>query len=88
MDELYDIMHRISEENWCAGWLIGLEYILWEDIHSKESQFCTEREKRELLDLSSKYGWCIWGNGEPQLISLRKWEDILKKWRDIFNESK
>lgn len=28
--ELYDLMSDVSEEHWCAGWMSGLEFDLWE----------------------------------------------------------
>lgn len=31
-ETLHHLMSNISEDHWCAGWLIGLEYELWDIV--------------------------------------------------------
>ncbi len=59
-----DIMSEISEENYAAGWIDGLEFILWREMHKTENKFlCSNlddlREIHELLDewIHPTAGW-------------------------------
>lgn len=63
--KLRDFMSNLSEEAWCAGWLHGLEYILWRAVQMGPS----ERNRwfpPSDLDLLRKGaeeigGWIVWG---------------------------
>lgn len=58
---LRKLMSEISEECWCAGWLIGLEHILWEAVTGKQTKICSPEEIEHLRYLSEKCGgWIIW----------------------------
>jgi hypothetical protein len=41
---LRKLMSGISEEYWCAGWLAGLEYTLWNAITGKRKNVCSSEE--------------------------------------------
>lgn len=52
--ELAALMSDISEDRWCAGWLIGLEFILWDE----KDPAC--------MALSEKCGgWWAWFEADP-----------------------
>jgi hypothetical protein len=53
-------MSDISEDRWCAGWLGGLEYILWDAVIGRQAA-CSSEEIEQLKYLSEKCrGWIIW----------------------------
>ena len=55
------LMSEISERYWCAGWLGGLEYILWDVVTGKRKGICSPDEIDQLKYLSEKSGgWIIW----------------------------
>lgn len=64
-------MSNLSEEFYCASWLIGLEYALWEIMQGGDRRFAlgelTEAEIGELQHLSDQAGgWWHWIDGvEP-----------------------
>ena len=61
-------MSDISEEQWCAGWLIGLEYILWEWLH-QGTDHLTEEEIEVLSHLAEKAGgWIMWSEEERGMV--------------------
>ena len=77
--ELYQRTSDSSEENWCAGWMRGLEYDLWAVLHDEEprtSYRLAETETRELLDLSeAARGWIYSGppdDYDPRLVPFRR----------------
>jgi len=64
---LADLMSDISEDVWCAGWLHGLEYILWrfaEDIPDQDgdlTDITCPCYKKVLHELSERAGvWVAW----------------------------
>ena len=48
------LMSAISEERWCAGWLGGLEYDLWDAVVGKSESVCSSEEIEQLKYLSEK----------------------------------
>jgi len=61
---LLGLMTGISEENWCAGWMTGLEFSLWE---ARAGERCygmgviSERQSQLLKLLSEECGgWWRW----------------------------
>jgi hypothetical protein len=58
---LRKLMSGISEDYWCAGWLSGLEYTLWDAVTGKRKNVCSSEEIEQLKYLSEKSGgWIIW----------------------------
>jgi hypothetical protein len=43
---LRKLMSGISEDYWCAGWLSGLEYTLWDAVTGKRKNVCSFRRDR------------------------------------------
>jgi len=62
------LMSDLSEDYFCAGWLIGCEYALWADLTGTE--VCGERgwglseEEKEELRVAHELarGWIIWSD--------------------------
>ena len=82
--ELAELMSDISEDQYFAGWLTGLEYDLWALLQSSDAQRVGafggthRRDIRRLRDLSAATnGWIVWlDHADPDLkhMPLDKWE--------------
>lgn len=69
------LMSGISEERWCAGWLGGLEYTLWDAVVGRQKAVCSSEEIEQLKYLSEKCGWIIWdeqSKGE-KFVPMQEW---------------
>ena len=75
-------MKEYSEDGYCAGWLDGLEWELWEAAEQPRptGPFITSRECRQLAEIAR--GWWVYGEGlkddaeEPTFVSLDRWQQI------------
>jgi len=78
-------MSELSERYYFAGWMIDLEFRLWEQLVDPEAglhndlhpERLEQWEIDKLRELSEKAGgWCSWGkNGKGvELIPLKEWE--------------
>lgn len=82
-------MRHLSEENWCAGWLGGLEFTLWDRVlrwrSNAEPVSAFERANlpdMEVLSWLSEQagGWWHWDKAakEPIFVPLSEWLDIFR----------
>lgn len=78
-------MGGISEEYYCAGWLIGLEHKLWRMVEGGDRRFgmgeVREDEATELKRLSEKAGgWWIYSedNSGETFVTAEEWQAMLK----------
>lgn len=77
VNSLICAMSRTSEERWCAGWLINLEYILWNEMFNDS----VKHKPSDLLDLiniallaKKLGGWIVFDNKKgPTFISFKEW---------------
>lgn len=75
---LVAMMAGLSEENWCASWLDGLEYSLWRAaLDEADRPFgkskITARQCRLLKALSDEcQGWWVWNDG-PKFVDIEDW---------------
>lgn len=84
--ELLNIrMRTISEDHWCAGWLIGLEFNLWAMVQGGDRRFglgvVEEADVAKLRRLSHKCGgWFYWlkEDGAERFVPLAYWEPIYR----------
>lgn len=75
---LIALMTGISEECWCAGWMSGLEYDLWQAKRgmSYGQGVITDRQSDLLRLLSEEAGgWWRWTEDGPQFVPLDEWRD-------------
>ena len=86
--ELMNYMSDLSERAYCAGWMSGLEYELWEAVVKGTKEYgrlrITGNHIRKLKELSDACGgWIIFidGNGET-FVSMEEWL-CLYKTREI-----
>lgn len=76
-------MQRISESEWAAGWMTGLEYVLWEALSGEPPthQFYAE-DLTELRELSEACdGWWMWNDGTC-FVSLGEWRETYEKTKE------
>lgn len=84
--KLSDLMSELSEEYYCAGWLMGLEYALWEAVIGKRSTFGgSPLEKADIDNLrffSEKCGgWIYWDDEKGETFAP------LDAWKAAFDAS-
>lgn len=81
---LYHKMSAISKACWCAGWMLGNEYALWEilrgDRHEYGAGVVAFEDLEELRVLSEHaHGW-IWTRRAteytPQLVTFAQWQAL------------
>jgi len=93
--DLADTMSDISEDCWCAGWLIGLEYSLWDAIQTGDLEFgmatINSYDLKRCKELADKVnGWVVWmdnGHGLP----IGQWGNYfipMNDWLKMYEEEK
>lgn len=66
-------MSDISENYWFAGWLIDLEFLLWDAIQGGTRDVIAEEDLRDLAELSALVGgW----HDYDRFIPLDEWLSI------------
>ena len=88
---LRKLMSWISEEYWCAGWLSGLEYVLWDALTGRQKGACSPEEIEELKYLSEKCGgWIIWDEQakDERLVPREEWLRLYEANRHKHSEEK
>lgn len=63
--ELHDLMSDISEDCWCAGWLLNNEHTIWEALQGGDRTYGQGEIDAERLEriraLSAELdGWIVW----------------------------
>ncbi|WP_294636574.1 hypothetical protein [uncultured Aquabacterium sp.] len=74
--KLYDLMSDISEDCWCAGWMCGNEYAIWDALKTGDRQYGMMEMDSDLLAevarLSAKTGgWIVWIDAEDGIPAER-----------------
>lgn len=90
-EHLRFIMSNISEDRWCAGWLIGLEFELWPYVNGEKTPPEDDwglRDMSRLKRISEKAGgWWMWvGEGVDSgevFLTTEEWEPIYKKYKAL-----
>ncbi|HKQ92323.1 MAG TPA: hypothetical protein VJZ77_16820 [Blastocatellia bacterium] len=82
---LLSLMEEVSEDHYCAGWLNGLEYRLWQAALQYPQPYkfgveaIEEKKVEELKGLAEELQeWAVWDDqaGEEKLIPLKDWKRI------------
>jgi hypothetical protein len=84
--ELADLMSEISEDCYCAGWLIGTEFVLWGAVLNGPIEWgcgdVTEEQVAALRRLSGEIGgWIAWEvsddpmNTGPVFVPIVEWRE-------------
>lgn len=87
INALIDLMSDLSEDIWCAGWLMDCEYVFWEWVQDGKNL----PELKPIKILSDEInGWVHWPNDDkghpigdgPVFVALDKWQGMYKTWRN------
>ena len=80
-------MSDISEDAYCAGWMIGLEYDLWRIVVAGGGHYGAvslgDEEVQELRDLSAACGgWIMYERDKGEVfVPLVKWQELFDQRR-------
>ncbi len=83
--ELAELMGDISEDCYCAGWMMGLEHALWAMVLGGPREYgmgeVTEEQVARLKQLSDACGgWIVWSEGDGEtFVPLEEWEQIARR---------
>lgn len=94
---LLDIMSDISEEYYCAGWLVDLEYMLWHAVETEERSFGFGEIPNHQIEAMKEYAsacgaWWVFSEEFKGniLVPLDEWRKIYesheRKTRESRNE--
>lgn len=92
-DLLRRFMSDLSEEYYCAGWLIGLEYSLWNMLEGGSRRFglgeVTDEELRDLWALYQQAGgWWTWYDSEDPdtmgevFVTVEEWNEMYQLYKN------
>jgi hypothetical protein len=90
---LYELMSEISEDCWCAGWMMGNEFSLWDAIVTGDRTYGMAFMDEWLLASCKALaeqigGWIEWRDDEqgltnaewgPYFIAMPEWLDKFAK---------
>jgi hypothetical protein len=83
---LAEYMSELSEEFFCAGWLVDLEYALWDAVRNGRGQYGWQyldaTQISRLRELSHQCGgWIVFDDAqERKWFPLRDWELRFVDW--------
>lgn len=85
--DLSDRMSAICEDSYCAGWLGGCEYDIWQALHHEDPWAPNRSMNPRLLRLCQKLsteigGWMYWADG-PQFAPMAQWLEMVEAWRKL-----
>ena len=78
--ELMEYMSELSEEAYCAGWMTGLEYALWNALLNGSREYgrleITDAHISKLRELSDRCGgWIVFDDEtEETFMPLEQWQ--------------
>jgi len=85
--DLYSRMREISEEDFCAGWMMDNEFRIWDALHQRATEQTTYPVNPRLLRLCAALsaqigGWIYWADG-PQFIPMAQWLEMVESYRKL-----
>jgi hypothetical protein len=88
-DTLLRMMSDFSQDYWCAGWLSGLEFTLWDAMRNGPMDSEWEQlEERDLNRMKSLHelagGWWIWDDNEigNRFVTTDEWLKIYSQEKE------
>lgn len=87
MFELIELVKKISERDYCAGWVENIEFDLWDAIEKMEDGEKSERfdrcELEKLAELSDDCGYWVGYSGKygEIFIQINNWLENFKIWK-------
>jgi hypothetical protein len=92
--ELADYMSGLSEEAYCAAWMDGLEFELWEAVVNGPRSYgrlqITLDHIAELRRLSEGAGgWVVFDETEEEsLLPMEEWTETFTNWKQDPNRGR
>jgi hypothetical protein len=86
---LAEYMSNLSEEAYCAAWMHGLEFALWQVVLGERREYgrllVTDEQRMELRALAeAAEGWIVFDEQrEETWVPLGAWEGQFKHWQSI-----
>ena len=83
---LASLMSDISEDSWCAGWMDGLEFRLWQMVQDPEDNdygmaIVSKEDIQTLQEISDEIsGWIAWSEKEGKKVFVP-----MDEWLEIYN---
>lgn len=76
------LMAQMSEDYWCASWLSGIEYQLWDCVQGLSDNFPQQAAQAQWLSEKCR-GWVMWddASGGSRFVRLREWERLFHDWK-------
>jgi hypothetical protein len=84
---LAECMSELSEEAYCAGWMLELEYALWEALVDGRSEYgrleLTDEHRSRLRQLSDECGgWVVFDEvTEETWLPTAEWQARFGLWK-------
>jgi hypothetical protein len=84
---LADFMSELSEEAYCAGWMVELEYALWEALVDGRSEYgrleLSDAHRSRLRELSGGCdGWVVfYAVTEETWLPMAEWQARFGHWK-------
>ncbi len=85
--QLAEFMSGLSEEAYCAGWMDGLEFELWDAVIGGPREYgclqITLGHIAQLRELSAAAGgWIVFDDKEEEsLLPVGEWEKRFAEWK-------
>ena len=86
---LGEYMSTLSQEAYCAAWMDGLEFALWQVVLGERREYgrlrVTDEQSMELRRLAeAAAGWIVFDEQcEETWVPLKAWEGQFKHWRTV-----
>jgi len=84
--DLYDRMREISEDVYCAGWMVDNEFNIWLTLATGRAAFGYRYANPRLLRRCKKLaddigGWIVWASNGPQFVPMAQWLTLFEAWQ-------
>jgi len=87
-EKLAKLMSDLSEEAYCAGWMMGLEYALWERVTEGPGEYGFLTIAQEILDVLKSLsdecgGWVRWDDKKGEcFVPMDEWLALYERWKE------
>lgn len=88
--QLANLMSEISERCYAAGWMSGLEFVLWDALTTGPRSYghdkITTEQIEHLRKLSNRTGtWIVYDDNKEEIaVPLQEWKmRFNRRWREI-----
>ena len=84
---LFGLMSYLSEHRYAAGWLVDLEFILWEEASKRSGPGLLPYERAGLRVLAALAGgWWVWSK-DGRFVPMARWLTMYRRHQEVFQEA-